>query len=79
MATPSSTDIAYQKAHLGDNRRATVIVPNVFFTVAAIVAVVLRFESRRIARTDLKADDWWILGGLVRRAHRSRKGKAHCV
>lgn len=79
MASLSSTDIAYQKAHIGDDRRATIVVPNVIFTVAAVVAVVLRFESRRIARTDLKADDWWIFGGRVCRARPNRKVKAHCV
>lgn len=78
MATPSSAEIAYQKAHLDDDKRATVIAPNIIFTVAAIVAVVLRFESRRIARTDLKADDWWIVSGLVRRV-RGKKSKAHCI
>ena len=71
MAHPSATEIAYQEDHLGDDKRATVIAPNVIFTVAAIVAVVLRFESRRIAKTDIRADDWCIVGGLVHRACRS--------
>ncbi len=79
MPTPSAAAIAYQEAHLGDDRRATVIAPNVVFIIAAIVAVVLRFESRHIARTALKADDWWILGGLVHEASRSRGSKADCV
>ena len=70
MATPSAAEIVYQETHSGDDRRATVIAPNVIFTIAAIVAVVLRFESRRIAKTKLKADDWWIVGGLVHRASR---------
>ncbi|KAL2038022.1 hypothetical protein N7G274_009242 [Stereocaulon virgatum] len=65
MATPSAAEITYQETHLGDDRRATIIVPNVVFIVAAMVAVILRFESRRIARIELKADDWWIAGGLI--------------
>ena len=78
MPTPSAADIAYQEAHLGDDRRATVIAPNVVFTIAAIVAVVLRFESRRIAKTNIKADDWWIVGGLVHKDSRSREEEANC-
>ena len=78
MPTPSVAVIAYQEAHLGDDRRAAVIAPNVVFTIAAIVAVALRFESRRIAKTEIKADDWWILGGLVHRVSRSREETANC-
>ena len=76
MATPSAAEIAYQTAHSSDDRRPTVIVPNIVCPIAAYVAVLLRFESRRIARTKLRADDWWIVAGLVRRRSRSSKEKA---
>ncbi|MCJ1455501.1 hypothetical protein MMC28_005856 [Mycoblastus sanguinarius] len=65
MATPSAAEIAYQTAHSSDDRRPTVIVPNIVCPIAAYVAVLLRFESRRIARTKLRADDWWIVAGLI--------------
>ena len=44
------------------------VVVAVVFPVLATAAVALRFYARRIKRQDLKADDWVILLGLVRRS-----------
>ena len=61
----AAANIRYQEAHLSDSR-----VPNVIATIAiclpcAIGAVILRFVSRRLGRVPIKADDWWIVLGLV--------------
>ncbi|KAL8747315.1 MAG: hypothetical protein Q9190_000782 [Brigantiaea leucoxantha] len=65
MLSLSTEEIEYQRAHLKEDKRAMIIGPSVVFLVAAYIAVILRFASRRIARTAYKQDDWWILGGLV--------------
>lgn len=57
--------LAYQKAHIGDDKRANIIAGNVVGILVAYIAVYLRFLSRRLARTPVKGDDILILGSLV--------------
>lgn len=53
--------------HISDDKSANIIAANaVCFTIACI-AVVLRFQARRMAMIQYQADDWLILAGLVRR------------
>ena len=51
---------------MGNQRLAVIIVP-IPMTILAITAVVLRFTARRIQRVKLGADDYTILGALVRK------------
>ena len=79
MLSLSTEEIEYQRAHLKEDKRAMIIGPSVVFLVAAYIAVILRFASRRIARTAYKQDDWWILGGLVELGIYCRGNKTHFV
>ena len=57
---------------MGNRRLAVIIVP-IPVTIMAIAAVVLRFTARRMQRVHLGADDYTILGALVRKdSFRSR-------
>ena len=49
MANSLVSAYAYQKAHLGDNKRAEITAPTVIFLAIAYLAVFLRYKSRRIA------------------------------
>ena len=49
MADSLESANAYQKAHLGDSKRAEIIAPTVIFLVIAYLAVFFRYKSRRIA------------------------------
>lgn len=64
---PTPAEIEEQEMHISDNMGPTIIAANaVCFTIACI-AVVLRFQARRMAKIRYEADDWLILVGLVRR------------
>ncbi len=49
----------------GDQRR-TILGLSIVFPIISIVAVLLRFEARRVNRVRLGSDDWTILAALVR-------------
>ena len=66
MADSQESAYAYQKAHLGDNRKLEIIAPTAVFLAVAYTAVFLRYQSRRVAQLKLGADDWCIGVGLVR-------------
>lgn len=66
MPTLSPAQIAYQKEHIGDDRRIGIAVSNAVCYGLAFFAVVLRIYSRRLARIPFGADDWWIWGAFVR-------------
>lgn len=66
MADSHQSAIAYQEAHISDNKRAEVIAPTAVFLVIAYVAVFFRYKSRRVAQLKLGADDLCIGIGLVR-------------
>ena len=50
---------------MGNRRLAVIIVP-IAVTIIAIAAVGLRFTARQMQRVHLGADDYTILGALVR-------------
>lgn len=50
-----------------DSQVHAIVVSLAVCLPAAYIAVVLRFVSRRIGKVPLKADDWWLVVGLVSR------------
>ena len=68
MSLPSA-EIAYQQAHIGDDRQYQFIVTNVVCLIASIIVVCLRFFSRSVTKASLGADDWTILIALVSHLH----------
>ena len=50
-----------------DSRVPEVLVPLAVCLSAAYISVVLRFVSRRIGKIPWRADDWWLVVGLVSR------------
>ena len=66
QATAAASDIAFQKAHLQDDRRLEFSVCLSSSLIIAYIAVLLRLISRRLSRTKLGKDDVWIFIGLVR-------------
>ena len=60
----SPEEIQWQLAHVNEDRAGDVIVSHVVLISLAVVAVVLRFISRRI-KVGLHEDDWMILFALV--------------
>ena len=52
--------------HISDNMVPNIIAANVVCFTIACIAVVLRFQARRILKIRYEADDWLILAGLVR-------------
>ena len=61
---PSGYSVEYQRAHIHENRAPEIVSVHVALMVLAIVAVALRFISRRM-KAGLHADDWTILLALV--------------
>ena len=66
MPALSPAQIAYQKKHIGDDRRISIAVSNGISYGLALFAVSLRIYCRRRARINFGPDDWWIWGALVR-------------
>ena len=66
MATPTPTEVSYSQAHLNDDRIPTIIAVDTLLLSVASIAVILRFVSRSIVKSALRADDWMIVVGLVR-------------
>lgn len=62
---PTTADIEYMKAHVGETRVNEVIAVNVTGLVIAIAAVGLRFTSRLLRGVDVRADDWVMVLALV--------------
>ena len=60
---PSS--LAFQEAHLHDDRSLGLKVTFVIALVVANIAVALRIVSRRVSKSPLKADDFTIMIALV--------------
>ena len=48
------------------DQRPTILGLSIAFPIISIVAVLLRFESRRVSRVQFGSDDWTILAALVR-------------
>jgi hypothetical protein len=64
MSLPAD-ELAYQEAHIHDNKQSQLIVSSAICMSLALIAVPLRFWSRRIGGSKLGADDWMIIVGLV--------------
>ncbi|KAL8936336.1 MAG: hypothetical protein Q9216_004984 [Gyalolechia sp. 2 TL-2023] len=65
MALPSPSSVAYQQAHIDDDRRGGIVAVNVLTLIIAYAAVFLRYYSRRIAGTTFGPDDGWICAALL--------------
>ena len=50
---------------MGLSLPANIIIVSIFFSAAALVAVGLRFYSRRVKRAPLGLDDYFIVPALV--------------
>ena len=67
MATlPTPQEIAYQEAHITDDKTGSIIAANATCYAIGIIAVALRFLSRRISKIKYELDDWLVVVGLVR-------------
>ena len=55
----------YQLAHVKDSKRVATLTAYVVSVSISILAVMMRFVSRRIGRTKYGADDWVMLAALV--------------
>ena len=66
MAPPTEQEIQYQLAHIHEDRSNDIIVSHSICIVIAVVAVVLRFSSRRICKAPILADDYMTIVALVR-------------
>ena len=65
MSALTPAEILYQQQHIGDDLRADIAVCNGMCLGIAVVAVILRFVCRRIARVPLGMDDWTVVIALV--------------
>lgn len=55
----------YQLAHVHESRVYDIVSSHIACLVIAVIAIVLRFVSRRMSKTAIKADDWMIVVALV--------------
>ena len=55
----------YQLAHINDSKKVAVLTTYIISTSISLLAVILRFVSRRIGHTKYGADDWIMLAALV--------------
>ena len=65
MARPTAMDMTYQSAHIGDDRRRDVVVSHAICITLAVIAVVLRFVSRRIGKVKVGWDDYVLLAAFA--------------
>ena len=65
VAPTSASD--YQLLHIHDSRVPELVVSMALCLPAAYLAICLRFLSRRVGKVPSKADDWWLVVGLVSR------------
>ena len=61
----SLKEIAEQYANTNDDRRREMLVAFTISFSLAIIAVILRFVSRRIIKAGLQADDYLVIAALV--------------
>ena len=60
----SPEEIAYEEAHIHDNRAYQQIIPLAIFGLLAFASVVLRFIARRSKGVPLGLDDWLIVAAI---------------
>ena len=65
MVHLTEADIAYQKAHIRDNRRGDIIFSHAICISIAFLTVVLRFLSRRMGKVKIAWDDYMIVVAFV--------------
>ena len=65
MAETEANHKQYQLDHIHDNKTPTVVAVYSLGFVLAVVAVALRFLSRKVSNLPYLADDWTILAALV--------------
>ena len=58
-------DIAFQKAHIKDDRSNDIIVSHAICIAIAFVAVILRFVSRRVGNLKVSWDDYMIVAAFI--------------
>lgn len=66
MAPPNAQEIQYQLAHIHEDRSNDIVVSHGICIVIAVVAVLLRFSSRRLCKAPILADDYMTIVALVR-------------
>ena len=66
MAPPNEQEIQYQLAHIHQDRSNDIVISHGICIVIAVVAVLLRFTSRRICKAPILADDYMTIIALVR-------------
>ena len=64
----NTKEIAYQVAHINDDRSGTLIASHTICLVLAGIAVGLRLICRRMSKADIKADDYMIIVAFVSRS-----------
>ena len=65
MAELSPSEIANEEPYIDQNRQTVLSVCNGIFLAIAYIAILLRFISRRLAKTHNGKDDYWIWIALV--------------
>ena len=55
----------YQLDHINQSRVHDIVSSHIACLVIAVAAIILRFISRRMSKTAIKADDWMIVAALV--------------
>jgi hypothetical protein len=66
MANFPPEEVAYEMAHINDNRGYQQTVPIAIFGVIAFVCVAMRPIARRTNKVLLGLDDWLIIAAMVR-------------
>lgn len=65
MAALTPQQIAYQTAHIDDDRRPDVLATGITMALVATTAVTVRFICRRHMKVAISYDDYFILLALV--------------
>ena len=55
----------YQMAHINDSKKVTILTAYIISVSISLLAVIMRFVSRRVGRIKYGADDWTMLAALV--------------
>ena len=73
MPALTPEQVAFYKAHSGDDLRPNETASLVCGLLAAIVAIGARITARRISRVQLGPEDWTIFAAMVRDLHLLRR------
>ena len=64
MSLPPA-EAQYQLDHVHESRFQAIASSQIACLIIAFIAIILRFVSRRLSKTPIKADDWMIVVALV--------------